>query len=74
MAGAEEIIYSAAEMMRMEKANRRKLGVLADLPVYGIPYSQVKKIAALKNYIFGGVRRNKKVIIMEKTLILKHIL
>jgi hypothetical protein len=43
-------------MMRMEKANRRKLGVLgvlADLPVYDIPYPQVKKIAALKNHLRG---------------------
>ena len=40
-------------MMRMEKANKRKLGVLADLPVYDIPYPQIKKIAALKNHIWG---------------------
>ena len=53
VAGAEEIIYSATEMIRMEKANKRKLGVLADLPVYDIPYPQIKKIAALKNHIWG---------------------
>ena len=51
--GAKEIIYSATEMLRMENANRRKLGMLADLPVYEIPYPQIKKIAALKNYIWG---------------------
>ena len=51
--GAEEVIYSATEMMRMEKANRRKLGVLAELPVYDIPYPQIKKIAALRNHIWG---------------------
>ena len=51
VSGAEEIICSATEMMRMEKANKRKLGVLADLPVYDIPYPQIKKIAALKNHI-----------------------
>lgn len=72
VAGAEEIIYSATEMMRMEKANKRKLGVLADLPMYDIPYPQVKKIAALKNHIWG-FKKNKKVIMVEKTLILKHI-
>ena len=53
VSGAEEIIYSATEMIRMEKANKRKLGVLADLPVYDIPYPQIKKIAALKNHIWG---------------------
>ena len=53
VAGAEETIYSATEMLRMEKANRRKLGVMADLPVYEIPYPQIKKIAALKNHIWG---------------------
>ena len=53
VAGAEEIIYSATEMLCMEKANRRKLGVMADLPVYEIPYPQIKKIAALKNHIWG---------------------
>ena len=52
-AGAEEIIYSATEMIRMEKENRRKLGVLADLPVYEIPYPQIRKIAAIKNHIWG---------------------
>lgn len=31
------------------QANKRKLGVLADLPVYDIPYPQIKEIAALKN-------------------------
>lgn len=53
VSGAEEIIYSATEMIRMEKASKRKLGVLADLPVYVIPYPQIKKIAALKNHIWG---------------------
>ena len=52
-AGAEEVIYSATDMLRMEKHNRERLGELADLPIYSIPYSQVKKIAALKNHIWG---------------------
>ena len=60
VSGAEEIIYSATEMIRMEKANKRKLGVLADLPVYDIPYPQIKKIAALKNHIWGFVKRDEK--------------
>lgn len=52
-AGAEEVIYSVAEMLAMEQANQRRLGGLADLPVYNIPYPQIKKIAALKNHIWG---------------------
>lgn len=47
------MIYSAANMIKIENANRRKLGVLADLSVYSIPYSQIKKIAAIKNQIWG---------------------
>ena len=53
VAGAEEVIYSATEMIGMENANRRKLGAMADLPIYSIPYTQIKKIAALKNHIWG---------------------
>lgn len=52
-AGAEEIIYSATKMIKMENANRKKLGVIADLPVYEIPYPQIKKIAAIRNHIWG---------------------
>ncbi len=33
--------------------NREKLGELADLPAYSIPYTQIKKIASLKNHIWG---------------------
>lgn len=53
VAGAEEVIYSATEMIRMENANKRRLGALADIPVYSIPYPQIKKIATLKNHIWG---------------------
>lgn len=51
-AGAEEIIYSASEMIAMENRNKQKLGSMADIPVYSIPYPQIKKIAALKNHIW----------------------
>ena len=40
--GAEEVIYSAREMIRMENKNKRKLGAMADMPVYSIPYEQIK--------------------------------
>jgi hypothetical protein len=52
-AGAEEVIYSATQMLSAESRNRAKLGELADMPVYSIPYPQIKKIAALKNHIWG---------------------
>lgn len=52
-AGAEEVIYSAREMILMENRNKQKLGNMADIPVYSIPYPQIKKIAALKNHIWG---------------------
>jgi endo-alpha-1,4-polygalactosaminidase (GH114 family) len=52
-AGTEEVIYSATQMLSAESRNRAKLGELADMPVYSIPYPQIKKIAALKNHIWG---------------------
>lgn len=52
-AGAEEVIYSASDMIAAENRNRERLGVLADMPIYSIPYPQIKKIAALKNHIWG---------------------
>jgi hypothetical protein len=52
-AGAEEVVYSAGQMLLAESQNRAKLGELADMPVYSIPYPKIKKIAALKNHIWG---------------------
>ncbi len=52
-AGAEEVIYSATQMLSAERRNRDRVGELADMPVYSIPYPQIKKIAALKNHIWG---------------------
>lgn len=56
-AGVEEVIYSAGEMILMENRNKQKLGNMADIPVYSIPYPQIKKIAALK--IISGVCKNR---------------
>jgi len=53
VAGAEEVIYSAADMISMENRNRKNLGNMADIHIYSIPYRQIKKIAALKNHIWG---------------------
>lgn len=52
-AGCEEVIYSSSRMFLAERKRRKELGALADIPVYSIPYTQIKKIAALKNHIWG---------------------
>lgn len=52
VAGVEEVIYSASDMIAMENANKRRLGAVPNIPIYSIPYPQVKKIAALKNHIW----------------------
>lgn len=52
-AGAENLELSAANVLSSERKNRRELGDLADMPVYSIPYPQIRKIAALKNHIWG---------------------
>lgn len=52
-AGAEEVICSAGEVIASEKQNKAQLGELADLHIYSIPYPHIKKIAALKNHIWG---------------------
>ena len=51
--GVEEVIYSATQMLSAERRNRNRLGKLAGMPVYSIPYPHIKKIAALKNHIWG---------------------
>lgn len=51
--GMEEIICSADEVVRSERKNRKELGVPVDLLRYTIPYPQIKKIAAIKNHIWG---------------------
>ena len=51
-AGCEEVIYSSSRMFSDERKKREELGMLADLPVYSIPYAQIRKIAALKNHIW----------------------
>jgi hypothetical protein len=52
-AGAEDVCFSAEDVLKSERKNRQKLGNLADLPTYSIPYKNIKKIAALKNHIWG---------------------
>lgn len=52
-AGCGEVIYSCEQVLASERRNRQMLGKRADIPVYSIPYPQIKKIAALKNQIWG---------------------
>ena len=50
--GCEEIC-SSAKMFAEERKQKRELGILADIHLYEIPYPQIKKMAALKNQIWG---------------------
>ena len=52
-AGCEETVLSCGEMLAEERKQKRELGILADMHIYEIPYPQIKKIAALKNQIWG---------------------
>lgn len=52
-AGMEEVICSAKEVLRSERKNRKAQGKYADMPVYTIPYAQIRKIAAIKNHKWG---------------------
>ena len=52
-AGCEEVIYSCEQMLAAERKNRRRLGALADVTIYSIPYPQIKKIANFKDHIYG---------------------
>lgn len=49
----EEVIYSCEAMLRAERKRSRELGNKANMPIYSIPYPQVKKIANFKNHIYG---------------------
>ena len=49
----EKVIYSSSELFKMERKRRKELGEMADVLIYSIPYPQIKKMAALKNHIWG---------------------
>lgn len=54
MAAGEEIRrMSAAYILEQEHTYEREIGRLANMPVYSIPYPQIKKIANFKNHIWG---------------------
>ena len=52
-AGCEEVIFSCETMLREEGKRRRTLGNLANMPIYSIPYPQIKKISNFKAHIYG---------------------
>ena len=51
--GSEAVIYSSSRMWSEERKRKRELGQMADMPVYSIPYHQIKKIENFKAQIFG---------------------
>lgn len=51
--GCEEVVYSSSKVLASERKYRKELGNLANLPVYSIPYTQIKKMANLKHQIYG---------------------
>ena len=52
-AGSEKVIASCSQLLVQERKHRRDLGVLADIPIYSIPYPKIKKIANFKDHIYG---------------------
>lgn len=51
--GCENMVASCAQLLAEESKRKRDLGVLADMPIYSIPYPKVKKIANFKDHIYG---------------------
>ena len=52
-AGCEDVVLSCETMLREEGKRRRILGNMANMPIYSIPYPQIKKIANFKDHIYG---------------------
>ena len=53
MVAGAEALELFANISSLKRKNKRELGELADIPVYSIPYPQIKKIASLKKHILG---------------------
>ncbi len=56
-AGAEADIYTPSQIIAMEHKNARRLGAIADTPIYSIPYTQVKN-SGIKGSHLGIVKQN----------------
>ena len=52
-AGAEERVLSAHDINNAVSELRKQYGDMVDIPTYSIPYPKIKKIAAIKNRIWG---------------------
>lgn len=53
VSGGEDITTTCGDIIRAEQANIKRLGALANVPTYSIPYAQVKKIANFRRHIWG---------------------
>ena len=53
VSGGEDVTTTCEDIIRAEQANRKRLGALANVPTYSIPYAQVKKIANFRRHIWG---------------------
>ena len=52
-ASAEEMVLSSSQVMRRAGELRKEYGNLVDIPTYSIPYPQIRKIAAIRNHLWG---------------------
>lgn len=52
-AGCERDFLFCGELLRAERKHRKSLGVLANMPIYSIPYPKIKKIANFKDHIYS---------------------
>ncbi|MBP3735409.1 MAG: ISLre2 family transposase, partial [Lachnospiraceae bacterium] len=52
-ASAEEMVLSSSQVMRKAGELRKEYGNLVDIPTYSIPYPQIRKIAAIRNHLWG---------------------
>lgn len=50
---SEEVIYSSCHIWSVEQKREKELEGLADMPIYSIPYNQIKKNANFKAQFFG---------------------
>ena len=53
VAGRESAPISADAIQASINKNKRRLGCVADLPMYSMPYPKIKKIAAIRHHILG---------------------
>ena len=52
-AGCEEVVLSCGELLLEESRNRKRTEKVSTMPIYTIPYTQVKKKVAIRHHIYG---------------------